>query len=129
MKQITLILAIIFFTMPIGVSAYSIDGPRCTQDDSWELVVNNAFKIAEEYALSQNPRSTFITALKDYRFIKQVRGDFEGKYLLMITNEHGSDVSTAILLPLFDVNKPSRDLDVNKPLWKIIDAKFNGDSY
>ena len=129
MKQILLILAIILFAVSSGVSAYSADGPKCTQDDMWEFVVNNAYRIADEYATSRNPRSTFMSTKKNYSFVKQYGGEFEGKYLLMITNEHGRDTSFAVLLPLFDVNKPSEGLDDNKPLWKVVSAKLNGRPY
>ena len=66
---------------------------------------------------------------KNYSFVKQYAGEFEGKYLLMITNKHGRDTSFAVLLPLFDVNKPSKELDDNKPLWKVVSAKLNGRLY
>lgn len=107
----------------------SADGTKCTQDGMWEFVINNAYRIAEDYATSRNPLSTFISIKKNYNFAKQYGGEFEGKYLLIITNEHGRDTSFAVLLPLFDVNKPSEGLDANKPLWKLISAKLNGQQY
>ena len=129
MKQFFLTVAIIFFAVSSSVSVYSADGPKCSQDDMWKFVVNNAYRIADEYATSRNPSSTFISTKKNYSFVKQYGGEFEGKYLLMITNEHGRDTSFAVLLPLFDVNKPSEGLDDNKPLWKIVSAKLNGRPY
>jgi len=91
--------------------------------------VNNAYRLADEYAVSRNPRSTFISMKKIYRFVKQFGGEYKGKYLLLITNKHGGNTSFAVLLPLFDVNKPSDDLDDNKPLWKVVSAKLNGRPY
>lgn len=129
MKKILLILAIICLVVPAGVFAYNIGEPLCTQDESWQAVVDNAYQIAEEYAEANNPRSTFMTSLEDYTFVKQVGGSFEGKYLLTITTEHGKDYSVAVLLPLFDVNKPSYNLSVDKPLWRVIRAELNGKAY
>lgn len=129
MKQFFLTVAIILFAVSSSVYVYSADGPKCTQDDMWKFVVNNAYRIADEYATSRNPSSTFISTKKNYSFVKQYGGEFEGKYLLMITNEHGRDTSFAVLLPLFDVNKSSEGLDDNKPLWKIVSAKLNGRPY
>ena len=129
MKQIFLALTIILFVVSSSVTAYPADGPKCTQDDMWKFVVNNAYRIADEYATSRNPRSTFISTKKNYSFVKQFGGEFEGKYLLIITNKHGRDTSFAVLLPLFDVNKPSKGLDDNKPLWEVVSAKLNGRPY
>ena len=105
------------------------DGPKCTQDDMWKFVINNAYRIADEYAISRNPSSTFISKKKDYHFVKQYGGEYEGNYLLMITNKHGGNTSFAVLLPLFDINMPSENLDDNKPLWKVVSTKLNGRSY
>lgn len=129
MKPILSKLTVILFIMLSSVTVYSADGPKCTQDDMWEFVVNNAYRIADDYATSRNPRSTFISTKKDYSFVKQVGGEFQGKYLLLITNKHGKDTSFAVLLPLFDANKPSEGLDDNKPLWKVVSAKLNGQPY
>lgn len=129
MKRIILILAAICFVIPAGAFAYSISDPKCTQDEAWQSVVDNAYQIAEEYAEANNPRSTFLTSIEDYKFIKQSGGSFDGKYLLIITTVHGKDYSTAILLPLFDVNKPSYDLNVETPLWRLVRADLNGKNY
>jgi hypothetical protein len=130
MKKTILISSIILMTMAMAVAAYSTaNGPKCTQSEMWKYVVNNAYRIADEYATSRNPRSTFISTKKNYSFVKQLGGEYKGKYLLLITNEHGRDTSFAVLLPLFDVHKPSDDLDDNKPLWKVVSAKLNGEPY
>ena len=109
--------------------AYSANGPKCTQDDMWQYVVNNAYRVADKYATSHNPSSTFVSFKNNYKFVKQYAGKHEGKYLLMLTNKHGSNTSFAVLLPLFDTNKPSTGLNDEKPLWKIVSAKLNGRPY
>ena len=129
MARISIALALLLFIVSITVPSSSANGPKCTQDDMWEYVINNAYRIADDYAVSRNPRSTFISMKKDYQFIKQYGGEYEGNYLLMITNKHGRDISFAVLLPLFDVNKSSKGLDDNKPLWKVVTAKLNGRPY
>jgi len=105
------------------------DEPKCTQDEMWEFVVNNAYRVAEQYATDKNSGSTFVSVKKNYRLNKQYGGDHEGKYLLMITNMHGRDTSFTVLLPLFDVNKPSKGLNYEDPLWKVVNAKINGVPY
>ncbi len=130
MKQIFFKLTLILFIISCSATAYSAGGPKCTQDDMWEFVINNAYRTADDYATSRNPRSTFISfKKKDYNFFKQYGGEFKGKYLLMVRNKHGRDISFAVLLPLFDVNKSSEGLDDNKPLWKVVSAKLNGRPY
>ena len=106
-------------------------GPKCTQDNMWKYVVNNAYRTADEYAMSRNPNSTFVSTKNNYSFIKQIGGEFEGNFLLIIINKHGGNTSFAVLLPLFDVNMPSEGLglDDNQPLWKVVNAKFNGRPY
>jgi len=105
------------------------DGPKCTQDDMWEYAINNAYRVADEYATNHNPSSTFFALKKEYSFEKQLKGKYKGKYLLLITNEHGNHISFATLLPLFDVNKSTNKLDDEKPLWKVVSAKLNGRQY
>ena len=129
MKKAFYSLLIILMAIAVGTPAYSAEGPKCTEGEMWEYVVNNAYRIADEYAVSNNPSSTFISTKKDYSLVKQFGGEYKGKYLLLITNKHGRNTSFAVLLPLFDVNKPSDDLDDNKPLWKVISAKLNEKPY
>ncbi|MDM8565968.1 hypothetical protein QUF74_09990 [Candidatus Halobeggiatoa sp. HSG11] len=105
------------------------DRPKCTQDEMWEYMVNNAYRVADKYATNHNPRSTFFALKKEYSFKKQLGGNYKGKYLLFITNRHGSDTSFATLLPLFDVNKSTKELDDEKSLWKVVIAKLNGVQY
>ena len=129
MKRLILILSIIMLAIPVGVYAEPIGAPQCTRDEAWESVLDNAYQIAEQYAEAHNPRSTFLTSVKDYHFTKQINGNFKGKYLLTITTAHGKDYSMAVLLPLFDVNQPAEFLDVEKPLWQVLRAEFNGTGY
>lgn len=129
MKRILFILAAICLIVPAGAFAYTMEKPMCTQDDAWQAVVDNAYEIAEEYADANNPRSTFMTSIENFTFVKETGGSYAGKYLLTITTEHGKDYSVAVLLPLFDVDQPSYNLDVDKPLWKIIRAELNGKAY
>lgn len=129
MKKIQMLLAISFLVFYSILPTLSAPSPVCTQGDMWEFVINNAYRIAEEYSADHNPSSTFASASKNFSFLKQVAGDYEGKYLLLITNKHGNDTSFAVLLPLFDPDKPSTNLDDSKPLWKVISAKLNGRPY
>jgi len=124
-----LMLLMLLFVTSIMTTAYASEAPKCTQDDMWEFVVNNAYRVADKYATDRNPRSTFVSFKNNYKFNKQYAGEHEGKYLLMLTNKHGRDTSFAVLLPLFDVNKPSKGLNDNNPLWKVINAKLNGQRY
>lgn len=95
----------------------------------WEFVVNNAYRVADDYATERNTNSVFASSIKEFSFFKQVEGEFKGKYLLMITVKHGNSTSFAVLLPLFDPNKSSANLDDNKPLWRVVSAKLNGKVY
>ena len=131
MKKLTILFAIMLLVLPVSVFAEieTLGPPQCTQDEAWESVLDNAYQIAENYAIANNPRSTFMTSVKDYHFTKQVSGDFQGKYLLEITTAHGKDYSVAVLEPLFDVNQPSELLNIEKPLWRLLSAELNGKSY
>lgn len=125
MKNINAALFILL-TFATASSVIADDNPMCTRDETWKYVINNAYRVADKYASDRNPQSIFISSKQDYSFVKQYGGDFEGSYLLMLTNKHGNNISFAVLYPLFDVNKPSTGLNDEKPLWKIINAKFNG---
>jgi len=113
----------------MSTAAYSSNEPVCTQDSKWKFVVNNAYRVADDYAMEYLPSSTFISANEHYNFVKQMDGEYKGQYLLLIINEHGQNTSFAALLPLFDVDQPSQNLDDNFPLWKVVLAKFNGHEY
>ncbi len=129
MKRFHLFFVSSILVFYFGLSILSASAPVCTQDDMWVYVVNNAYRVAEEYATNHNPSSTFVSASKDFSFLKQLAGEHKGKYLLMITVKHGKNTSFAVLMPLFEPNKPSTNLDDNKPLWKVVTAKLNGISY
>ena len=126
MKRIfSLLPIVILFTASIAFSAESLNGPRCTQDEAWKSVVDNAYDVAEAYAIAHNPRATFESAIENYNFIKQINGTYKGDYLLMINAEHGKDFCVALLHPLFDVKTPAYDLDTEKPLWEVVRATLN----
>ena len=119
---------------PITQSEKEIEsksGPLCTHDEMWIYVVNNAYRTADEYATSKNPNSTFISIKnkQEYTFVKQYGGEYKDGYLMIITNKQYNGISLAVLSPLFDVNKPSKELDDTKPLWRVVTAKFNGTEY
>ena len=126
MKPIFLL--VLLFTSVIAPS-YSADDPKCTQDDMWQYVVNNAYRVADKYATNHNPKSTFVSIKNNYKFVKQYAGEHKDKYLLILTNKQGGNTSFAVLLPLFDTNKPSTGLNDEKPLWKVVNAKYNGRPY
>ncbi len=128
MKLFTFVVVLLLSNLAFTPS-FASAAPLCTQGDMWEFVINNAYRIAEEYSADHNPGSTFASASKTFSFLKQVAGDYEGKYLLLITNKHGNDTSFAVLLPLFDPDKSSTNLDDSKPLWKVVSAKLNGRPY
>ena len=123
------LISIFFSAVGSADTVETLEGPQCTQDDAWSAVVDNAYQIAEDYAEAKNPQSTFMTSVKDYTFIKQLGGEYKGKYLLTITTVHGNDYNVAVLLPLFDVNQRSAYLDTEKPLWKLIGTMLNGKTY
>lgn len=50
MKRVIFILAALLFIVPAGVFAASIGDPMRTLDEAWQSVVDNAYRIAEEYA-------------------------------------------------------------------------------
>lgn len=129
MNRISYLLFVIFLSIIFCLPSYSMENPLCTQDESWEYIVNNAYRLADDYASAKNPRSNFVTIKKDYTFNFQYGGEYKDSYLLIIKNKHGNDISLCVLAPLFDVNKPSKGLDDTKSLWKIVTAKLNGEEY
>jgi hypothetical protein len=129
MKHIFLLSILILFTASVAFPADSLNGPRCTQDEAWKSVVDNAYNVADQYAIAHNSRATFQTAIEDYNFVKQFEGPYKGKYLLMINVENGKDVCVATLYPLFDVNAPAYDLNTEKPLWQVVRATLNDTAF
>lgn len=109
----------------VFMTAMAADEPECTKGESWKYVVSNATRTADKYATEHNPQAVFMGA-EDIEFLKQAGGDHKGRYLLKIVNQHDGKTSFAMLLPLFDENKPSDDLDDEGDLWKVVKAKFNG---
>lgn len=106
-----------------------VNGPESTKSPMWEFVVNNAKRTADEYAVKNNPKANFIGLKMDIQFLKQHGGEYEGRYLLKILNEHGNDISFAMLLPLFDEYKTSENLNDDDLLWKVVIAKHNGHEF
>ena len=102
------------------------DGPESMRSEQWPYVVNNAIRAADDYAVDRNPNATFVGPNVETNFIRQRGGEFEGRYLLMVRNSHGGNTSFVMLLPLFDENAPSDDLDDDGQLWRVVEAKFNG---
>lgn len=100
--------------------------PESTKSDMWKYVVNNALRTADEYATERNPNAVFVGLNVEVDFIKQYGGEFEGRYLLTILNQHGGNTSFAMLLPLFDENSTSQRLDDEGELWRVVVAKHNG---
>lgn len=90
----------------------------------WPFVVNNALRVADEYAQQRNAQATAINGKTEY--IEQVAGDYAGRHLLKIVSEGGTGTSFFMMLPLFDEKAPLDGLDDEKPLWKVVVAKHNG---
>ena len=128
MKKFSIIIVLLSVFLSFVANAEN-DGPKCTQDDMWKYAINNAYRVADKYATNHNPSSTFVPLKKEYSFEKQLKGEYKNKYLLLITSEHGDNISFATLSPLFDVNKSTKKLDDEKPLWKVVNAKLNGRQY
>jgi len=105
------------------------DGPESTKSPMWEFVVNNAKRTADEYAIKNNSKANFIGLDMDIQFLKQYGGEYEGRYLLKIINEHGENVSFVLLLPLFDEYETSENLDDESTLWEVVFAKINGNEF
>lgn len=109
-------------------SAFS-GGPESTKSATWQYVVNNAKRTIDEYATERNPSAVFIGRNLQVDFIRQYGGEYEGRFLLKIVNEHGGNTSFAMLLPLFDEYTSSKELDDGGRLWQVVEAKFNGRSF
>lgn len=105
------------------------EGPESTKSSMWQYVVNNAQRALDEYAISRNPDAVFFGRGAKVEFIKQYGGEFEGRYLLKVLNEHGGNTSFAMLLPLFDENLSSEQLDDESKLWQVVVAKYNGTKF
>lgn len=122
----------VLFLVAMVASVFSVaddNGAEATKGEMWVFVVNNAKRTAEAYAVDKNPKSTFNGLNPEVEFIKQYGGEYKGRYLLKIVNKHGSDISFAVLLPLFDENQTSDNLDDESNLWKVVSAKHNGALY
>ena len=129
MKNIFLLTIVILLTASIAFAADyqdSLNGPLCTQDDAWKSVVDNAYNVADQYAIAHNSNASFESAVEgNYKFIKQLDGTFKGQYLLIINVENGKDFCVAILRPLFNVETPAFELNTEKPLWEVVRATLN----
>lgn len=114
---------------PTPISSPSSNGPESTKGENWEYLVNNAVRTANRYAETRNPLAFYSGPGMRADFVEQVAGKHKGRYLLKLTNDSGSGTSFAMLLPLFDENKPSDGLDDEGKLWKVVSAKYNGRAF
>lgn len=110
------------------ITAAFADSPECTKGESWGYIVSNAKRIADKYATEHNPKAIF-AGDAEIDFLKQLGGEYKDRYLLKIVNQHSGNTSFAMLLPLFDEDKPSDDLDDEGELWQVVKAKFNGTEF
>jgi hypothetical protein len=115
-------------TVSAEASTFS-DGPESTKSSNWQYVINNAKRTINEYATERNPNAVFIGKNLQVDFIRQYGGKHEGRYMLKVVNDHGGNTSFAMLLPLFDENASSIDLDDESQLWQVVEAKFNGHNF
>jgi hypothetical protein len=107
----------------------SAEGPASTKGEMWEYVVNNAWRTADAYAAERNPSAAFFPAKPaevEVEFLKQVAGEYQGRYLLKLVSKTAGNTSFAMLLPLFDEFSSSDGLDDEGQLWRVVVAKFNG---
>ena len=104
--------------------------PLATHGDNWHHVITNGLLVADDYATKNNPSAVFSIKSPSVNLIKQYGGKYEGKYLLTVVNDNDGDTSYAQLLPLFDINESSDNLEDklnnDTPLWKVTLAKYNG---
>lgn len=106
--------------------SYSADGPECVKSESWKYIINNGLRKATNYASDKGSYAAFIGPSVKTSLIKQVGGKYQGKYLLKIISETNGNVSFMMMLPKFDVNKSTDDLDDESNLWTVVVAKYNG---
>ena len=100
--------------------------PLAAQGEQWQYIANNGIRTAEEYAVENNPSSTFIGNDVSTSLVKQYGGKYEGEYLLTILNDSPNNISYAQLRPLFDIESASDSLDDEGKLWEVTTAKYNG---
>lgn len=100
--------------------------PLAAQGEQWQYIVNNGIRTADEYAVKNNPASTFISNDVSTSLVKQYGGKYEGEYLLTILNDSPNNISYAQLRPLFDIESASDSLDDEGKLWEVTIAKYNG---
>ena len=103
--------------------------PLAMQGENWQYVVMNGIRTADTYATEKNPKAVFIGNDVQTNLVKQYGGDYEGQYLLTITNGSDGDISFAQLRPLFDINESSDELDDESQLWEVTVAKYNGQKF
>lgn len=103
--------------------------PLAMQGEDWQYIVNNGIRTADEYAVENNPASTFTGNNVQTSLVKQYGGKYEGEYLLTVLNDNKGSVSYAQLRPLFNINASSDGLDDESKLWEVTIAKYNGKEY
>ena len=89
--------------------------------------MNNGIRVADAYATERNPSATFIrTPQLTTSLDLQLGGEHEGRFLLTLVQPTPGGTSYAQLLPLFDENALTDELDDEVPLWQVVLAKFDG---
>lgn len=107
----------------------TISAPQSAHGQMWKYVKNNAIRIADEYASIRKPSATFAGSNQKIDFIRQYEGEHKDRHLLIIVNSSNGITSLATLLPLFDENASSENLDDERPLWRVLNAKYNGQDF
>ncbi|MGO2506314.1 MAG: hypothetical protein ACTH7L_09395 [Psychrobacter alimentarius] len=105
------------------------DQPLAAQGENWEYIVNNGIRIADEYAVKNNPAATFIGNNVQASLNEQIAGEYKGDYLLTILNDNPGNINYAQLRPLFDMDISSDTLDDESQLWEVTIAKHNGKEF
>lgn len=104
--------------------------PLATHGDNWHHIVSNGLLVADDYATKHNPSAVYSIQSPSVNLTKQYGGKYDGEYLLTVVNESDGNTSYAQLLPLFDINASSDNLEdklnSDTPLWKVTLAKYNG---
>lgn len=106
------------------------DSPVAVRSQNWKYAIINAYLIADTYATKNNPESIFACDKNDWDLARQRAGEYKGGHLLLIKCKHGKNLSFAVLLPNFDINKPVIEDDCDNPnQWKVLYGKLNGIKY
>lgn len=101
-------------------------GAAAHQQDGWEWIANNAARAAEDYVLDADmPQATPATG--EIEVYYQIGGEFEGEYLVAITDRAGHRTTFMMLRPTFDFCVDPASLDDEDPgLFDVVVAKHGG---